>query len=309
MKKFLAKVLIFSLLSIVILGLLNKIVGNNIVDRYSFQYQEVFDPKVKADVIIIGSSHAVRGINPKYLENDNRKVFNFSFNGSNPKFYFYWYKNIFKPNYKNPKLIIFVVDWFMFDSKWLWRKYEQDSKYFNFSTFIKNLFCMSCDLDKHSLIFNRLEIIRNNEAYKYILTKKTDYGFELISKTYHGYTPFEARIMKKLGHGPKKAFFDKNYFEYFLILLDEFAKDKIPVVFINMPEYLEGSNSNDIETKMQQLNLIAKDRAILFYNYNTLKKTSLNFDKTLYKDWGHLNEKGAEKFSQLLKMDINSLLP
>jgi hypothetical protein len=93
------------------------------------QFYELYQQDVSADVIILGTSHATHGINPKYLEEQNtgHKFFNFALNGSNPTYYYEWYTKLFKESgYPKPKLIIMCVDWFMFDDSWLWRRLSND---------------------------------------------------------------------------------------------------------------------------------------------------------------------------------------
>lgn len=102
-------------------------------DRGSYQdygqFYELYEQVVSADIIIIGTSHATHGINPKYLEEENPeyKFFNFALNGSNPTYYYEWYTKLFKESgYPVPKTIIYSVDWFMFDDSWLWRRLSND---------------------------------------------------------------------------------------------------------------------------------------------------------------------------------------
>jgi hypothetical protein len=93
------------------------------------QFYELYQQDVSADVIILGTSHATHGINPKYLEEKNTgyKFFNFALNGSNPTYYYEWYTKLFKESgYPKPKMIIMGVDWFMFDDGWLWRRLSND---------------------------------------------------------------------------------------------------------------------------------------------------------------------------------------
>lgn len=93
------------------------------------QFYELYTKTVSADIIILGTSHATHGINPKYLEEKNTdyKFFNFALNGSNPTYYYNWYTKLFaESEYPTPKMIIMSVDWFMFDDGWLWRRLSND---------------------------------------------------------------------------------------------------------------------------------------------------------------------------------------
>ncbi len=103
-------------------------------NRWSYhdygQFYEVFEQVYSADTIIIGTSHATHGINPKYLDeaNEGHSFYNFALNGSNPTYYVNWYDIAFEEaDYPQPKNIIMCVDWFMFDDGWLWRNIFYDT--------------------------------------------------------------------------------------------------------------------------------------------------------------------------------------
>ncbi|MBQ4354543.1 MAG: hypothetical protein IJC71_06585 [Clostridia bacterium] len=97
--------------------------------HYYGQYYELFNNVYNADTLFIGTSHASHGVNPLYIEENfpNRSFFNFALNGSVPSYYLNWY-NILKreANYPIPRTVIYCVDWFMFDTGWLWRRISYD---------------------------------------------------------------------------------------------------------------------------------------------------------------------------------------
>lgn len=97
--------------------------------HYYGQFYEMYENMYSADTIIIGTSHAAHGINPLYLEEEipDRSFYNFALNGSNPGYYVDWFKLFEKAEYPQPKTVIFCVDWFMFDSGWLWRRIDFDT--------------------------------------------------------------------------------------------------------------------------------------------------------------------------------------
>ena len=98
--------------------------------HYYGQYYELFNNVYNADTIFIGTSHASHGVNPLYIEEHfpDRSFFNFALNGSVPSYYISWY-NILKDEaeYPIPKTVIYCVDWFMFDTGWLWRRISYDT--------------------------------------------------------------------------------------------------------------------------------------------------------------------------------------
>ncbi len=114
--------------------------------HYYGQYYEMFNNVYDANVVFLGSSRSVYGINPFWLENKEVKIagklneyetvkndeladysfYNFSLNAAGPSFYQKWY-DVFKneAEYPTPDVLIYCVDWFMFDSGgWMWRNFD-----------------------------------------------------------------------------------------------------------------------------------------------------------------------------------------
>ncbi len=95
--------------------------------HYYGQFYEMFNSVYDANVIFLGSSRSVYGVNPRILERnkdlDEYSFYNFSLNAAGPSYYLDWY-NVFKTEaeYPTPDKVIYCVDWFMFDSNWMWRK-------------------------------------------------------------------------------------------------------------------------------------------------------------------------------------------
>src|SRR6266702_476553 len=160
MKTFVEKLLIFGVIVISFMALAELYTRNYVCDYNIYErlrYGELSKHEVKADTVILGASHAVNGINSNVIEGPNNKVYNFAFAGANPRYTLSWYRNIFKPLYRKPKIIIYDVNWFIFDSRWLNRKLEQDSIYFTFNTFVDLL--MNKNIDRNELVSNKLMIL------------------------------------------------------------------------------------------------------------------------------------------------------
>jgi hypothetical protein len=103
----------------------------DITCHYDGQFLELFEKHVNAEYIFIGTSHFTHGVTPEEFEVSGKRFFNFALNGSNPSYYTWWYNDVFKANnYVKPKAIIFGVNWFMFDTNWLWRRPEFDFEYY-----------------------------------------------------------------------------------------------------------------------------------------------------------------------------------
>jgi hypothetical protein len=297
------KILLFTFLLFVILGLMNLWMDKEIYPHFPLQYDEAFHPKVKADVIIMGASHATHGVHPGYLEIDHLKVFNFAFNGASPLFNLNWFQKVFKANYPRPSCVIYGVHWVMFDSQFLQRRFEQDSRYFPFRFFLTELKDVK---GLSTLLLNRVAFIRERkQILPRLFKKKRENEVYPVSKYYQGYIPFETQrdLDKKDLANPK---IDPDQLKAFEALLGEFERDGIKVVFVEIPDYIPGRDSSTMERNMELIQKIAKERNIPFLNYGTERVTEINYNREFYVDWAHLNGKGSEAFSKLLRSDFES---
>jgi hypothetical protein len=296
------KVFFFSIF-LVILILMNFWMDRELNPHYPLQYSEVFNPKVNANVIIMGASHTAHGINPKYLEGGHLRIYNFSMDGAGPSFNLKWYKRVFQLHYPKPVCVIYGVHWGMFDESVVQRKIEQDSKYFPYY-FLFGEIRRSKELK--TLILNRFAFIRERKKFTEQLFRGTR-QVVVLSKYYNGFIPYERKggLDKKKDITPKNSEAQIKAFEE---LLDEFEKSKIQVILVQVPGYLPARDSSNIEESMKLINKIAEKRRILFVDYDTKRITNINTDASMFSDWIHLNEKGSDAFSKLLKGDIESLL-
>ena len=304
--RFREKVIFLSIL-VIILVLMNFWMDGEGNPHYPLQYDEVFHPKVNADVVILGASHATHGINPKYLEKDHVRVFNFALNGAGPYFYLKWYRKIFQRHYRKPDCVIYGVHWIMFENHTLQRQLEQDSKYFPLDFIFKEFRDFKT---LNTLVLNRFAFIRERRGLPYrlgrLFEKRRGGSPFLLSKYYNGFVPYErkGRLDKKKGSKPQH---DRVQIDAFEELLEEFEKNKIQVIFVHIPGFLHSRDDTNISESIQLIHKIAEERKIPFLDYETKRITNLNSDPSMFSDWVHLNEKGSNAFSQLLKSDLDFL--
>jgi hypothetical protein len=302
MKTGLTRKVFFISILVAILALMNFWLDQESNPHYPLDYGEVFHPKVNANVIILGASHATHGINPRYLEDDHFKVYNFSLNGAGPSFNLRWYKKIFEPRYPKPFCVIYGVHWGMFDENLLRRRFEHDSKYFPRDLLISEFGHFEA---LKILMLNRFAFIRERKQLLARISGKRREVY-LPSRYYRGFIPYERKgsLKKKKDVKPRNSEAEIRAFEE---LLDEFEKKKIAVVFVQVPGYLPARETSNIAESMQLLRRIAEQRKIPFLDYDTKTITNINTDPSMFSDWIHLNEKGSDAFSKLLRADLNSL--
>lgn len=111
---FLKKLSLFFVLTLPLLYAINRYLGKKLEVEFhpllKIKYNEAVRSGRGANVIVMGSSNAETGINPKQLEKIFPRVFNFGIPGANPEFVKEWYRRIFRIHYRKPELIIFVID-------------------------------------------------------------------------------------------------------------------------------------------------------------------------------------------------------
>lgn len=259
------------------------------------KYRDLFHPSEIADLVILGTSHSEAGINPRYLEGGGIRVYNFSFSGANPVFYHQWFKDIFRMYYPKPKIMLFAVDWFLFDDEILRRKFEHDSEYFPLEALIQS--ALNPELSLKRLFQNRFSTFKSHiSTVNLFLSKQTVDGY------YKGYYPYYIRTTDQPVHRPNSnrqinAFFD---------LLDLIQEDGIKIIFVQMPEYAPETQIN--RNNIQFLHEIANQRDIPFLDYNQDRISAINHETSYFLDWGHLNTLGSRMFSQLLKDDLKEIL-
>jgi len=303
MRKFLKKIAFFLFSLLLILMLMNYWMDYESNPHCPLQYDEVFYPKVNADLVILGASQATHGINPKYLESEHLKVFNFALDGAPPSFYLNWYNKIFSHYYPKPSYMIYAVHWVMFNDVFTPRQIEHDSEYFPFPLFIKQLRDVG---SFQTVLFNRFAFSKHRKEVLSMLFEKRKEIYPQ-AKYYNGFIPFKKR--KKLGKTEVvNPGVNPVQLEAFVQLLNNCERDGIKVIFVHIPGYLYSREAQNILKNVQLIKGIAEKRGIPFLNYETERISSINMNDDLFADWIHMSEEGSEAFSKLLKQDLEVLL-
>lgn len=308
MNKFIRKSLYFIIFCSSALLLLNYLLARNSHhnDFGRLQYKEAINNKINADNIIIGMSHATHGIQPKIINTKGNTFFNFALDGANPIYYFNWYKFIFKPNYKKPKYLILTIDWFFLDDKWLWRRFEQDSEYYNAELFF-DLLIKKNEFDKTMLFENRYPVLKFKKLIIPGIFNHDKKTFP-ISGYNNGFIPFVPKEVKVDEFYPEKVVIHKKQLVKFEKLISQFNSDSIQVIFVTTPTYnLRSAPYIDLPIYNYYKSIAAK-YSIPYLNYNTDKRSSINSTINYFSDGGHLNYAGSTEFSKILKRDLETIL-
>lgn len=287
--------------------LLKKGASDFLQPNYERNYDEMFNHHINADNIVLGSSHATHGINPEYLLPQGR-WYNFALNGANPSFTLAWYRDIFSQYYRKPKLIVFEVNWFIFDSKWLWRKTYQDFRFFPAAAFTQ-FFLRKGMTYGIEMLKSKFRIFDGGKTLCYrMLTAGNPDGDLTFTMGNNGFVALESNRLKETPEDIK-SIQDPSQVDDFIGLIQLINASGAQLVFVQAPEYIPGRNSSQIKEGNALLSNISKWHHVPFFNYNDQKISKINYDKRLYYDWGHLNEKGSAQFTEILNKDLQTVIP
>lgn len=306
MTLFIKRIITLSLIVILVFIILNALQSSFNIDpiHYKKQYQKITSSKNDYDGIVIGTSHATHSIRPSILDKSGIRFYNFSLNGAKPEYYLKWYYKFVYHKKNKPKICLYAVDFFMFDNSWLWRNIEQDAEYFPKQLFYKEL--TKGNLNKTDLIINRIPLFKYREQIIHSLKLEKgnkDYDIKNFDRGYISYsTQFkESSFKPRLDHK-----IDAIQVKCFKLLIKQMQEDDIKIFFIVAPEYGININSYHQMESLKIIDSLAKKFKIPLMNYNIELRSFINKNINLFSDWGHMNHKGSEIFSEKLARDLKA---
>lgn len=309
MRRFVIKSLLIFLTVILLMIIADYYISENLKESHSPPgeievWNDIYNKKIDADIAIYGSSRAWKHISPKIIEDSlNLKVYNFGIDGHNFWLQYLRNKEYLKHN-KHPNLIILAVDVFSLAKRKDLYQLNQFLPYMlwnnNFKKFTSSY--SGFDYEDYYIPFIRyygqLKGLKlnssktNNESYRY----KGYKGMEIKWST-----DLEKAKLKMNHYAIDINSNSINLFEQFLL---ECKSDKIRVILVYTPEYIEGQKFvknrqgiidifNDFSTKYN----------LLFLNYSN---DEICKKKEYFYNALHLNKKGSELFTSKLSHDIKA---
>lgn len=264
--------------------------------------------------LILGTSRTYEGIHPYYFEKElGEKAFKESFQGKGPKYFYYFYQ-LYKKYAGIPKVVIYGVDYFIYnitsDPRWLARfRNLIPKKGFNYFSAPLLLLKYKKKVDE---FFNNLLILlkeKNNpdnteDSFDDFIRLQEYTGAILLNKGPVSKRPdkfirqFFFRFPGKEGH-------------YFKKLLEEMNRDNVTVILVGLPDYYGTFKTNferkDFTIAIKRMEW--KYKNVFFYNYNRsykfpLKKREYFLDGAFGLTNSHLSKIGAEVFNKILIEDL-----
>jgi hypothetical protein len=283
------------LFPILVLGIISEILLRNIPNDYSLKKAYLDRNARNIEVLYLGNSHVLYGINPKYSK---YKSYNTAYVSQSLDFDLA-ILNKYKNKWKNLNCIVLPIDYLTFNLKleksleaWRIKNY---ALYFNIH---KN------DFYNLEIVQNKLEvnIIRLKEYYinKESITTVNNLGYAT------NYTFFNKQNLQTSGEVSSKRHIaiGSEYFEenllHFKAILNFAEQRKVKVLLVSLPAhktYTERLNNNIL---MKSIN-IAKASSI--ENKNVFFKDFMNDTSFLQNDFydaDHLNEIESKKLTKIM---------
>ncbi len=308
MRKFLRALLFISLPIIIVAYPLDMLISYNLKKSNTYAgkefsvWNDILAGKVNSDIIIDGSSRAWVHIDPTMLGDSlHAKAYNFGMDGHNFWLSYLRHKLFLKYNPK-PKLIIFSLDIFTLQKRedlyngdqflpyMLWNNEIEESiesyKGFGFYDF------------KIPLLRYTGKYQAVKEAFKMLVQEKD----KNITRV-RGYEGQVAEWNSDFENAKNKldkivVKFDTASIQLFDKFINECQTDKIGLVFVYSPEYIEGQDFVKNRKKVfEKFNYFSQKYNIPFYDFSN---DSISFDKKYFYNASHLNKNGAELFTKKL---------
>jgi len=313
MKQFFVKIIYFVVPVLLLLYPLDYLLSYVLKQSHEYPgefevWNDIYNSEASCDIAIYGSSRAWVNIDPKILRDSlNLKVYNFGIDGHNFWLQYLRHKEFLKYNGK-PKTIVLAVDMFGLQKRadlyqldqflpyMLWNSNIKDftSTYVGFTTMDYDvpLFRYSGQKKSIKTILKNITGMNSSKSFR-------SYGFSAIDKQWNSDLDEAKKILRTY-----EAKFDSSSIVLFEKFILECRVDRIELIFVYPPEYIEGQKFvTNREQVIELYKYFAKKYAIRFYDYSS---DSICFDKTHFYNANHLNRRGVEIFSGKLAQDLKA---
>lgn len=302
MQKFLFKLTWF-FLPILVLGIGLEYGVRNIPNDYSYK-KSFLDNKAKdIDVLVLGSSHAYRGINPDFFKEN---AFNAAYVSQTMEYDNKIFRK-FSDKLDSLKVVVWAISY-----NSLFAKLEHEKEYWR-----KKNYAIYYDVPVSYSFQDNTELLGN--TLKVTLSKIIKYYIkheDFITTDKHGFghrtgnrdVNFETNGAEAVKRHTKS----NDYLGYNLKLLKEFINETekrgIKLLIVTTPTYktyYSKLDSNQMNETTLALKTVAANNSSV--EYRDFLKDS-RFNKNDFYDADHLNDQGAHKFSLMLDSIVNTMM-
>jgi hypothetical protein len=294
-------------LFLLIIVLVDQFVGRFIA-HYALKYKHdkriglLVDNKLDQDIIVLGSSRALNGIDPNTIQKEtNQTCFNLALSGSNIEFHETILELILHSK-NHPKTIIYNIDdpgtLDNLENEVIYRTEELYPYVYN--DFINQT--VADRLDKTYWVTKLSPTYHNNVNFmttvKYFVR-----GSEKISFEINNIDKYGANLMEGHQKGKENISYQKSLYKYenevpsyvssFLSIISKCKNNNIQLIMVLPPTFYAPT----LKFKKRILELINDQCIVLDYSEKFM-------DNRLFYNHGHLNKQGAQKFSKLIANQI-----
>lgn len=311
LKQFIIKLVVFSLPLILMAYLIDAIVTRGLRktrdDRYSV-WNDIFDGNVNVDVIVNGSSRAMVQVSPAILDSAlGIKSYNLGCNGYGIRMQLCRF-NVFAKRNRKPRVILHEVDYGTFSGRRNLFEIAQFLPYLD----DPDIYMTTRKYEGFHFPDYHLPLLKYYADYPLIIVGALEY-FDIKrfgGRRYKGYVgndfPWSDELQSAREKFPNGITYDQQeeLIGLFKLYLQRCQQDKIEVVLIWMPEYVEGQdfvlNHDSVRGMIHD---ISDMQGLTFFDYSN---DSICFDRNLFYNTRHLNRKGAEIFTRKLAQDLKN---
>lgn len=317
MNKFLLRFLLFISPILLVIYPLDMFISKNLSKSKDLlsgeisEWSDIYSSNINVDIAIYGSSRAWVHIDPQILKDTlNKTAYNFGVDGHN--FWLQYLRNIEYLKYnKKPDYILYSVDAFSLAKR---KELYNNNQFLPFMLYNRAVFQYTSSYDGFSFGDYFLPMFRYYGKLDMCM-KAIQEAFSSDTSTKHranGYRGTNGLWREDVFEKDKSSMegtevvLDSLSIKLFESFLNESRMNKIQVIFVYTPEYIEGQrffkNKNEI---MSFMKAYAEEQNIIFLDYTT---DTLCLNKKYFYNSMHLNKKGSELFSSKLASDMKKII-
>lgn len=297
MKSLLIKYIVLFFGIILIIDVLGGIFFKRNFHNITFGFYGKINNSLKSDsdLIILGSSRAMHHYNPEILSKTmNLSCYNSGFGGYGLFLNYAVLSERIK--IKIPKVVILDLSPnTMIIGENSYSKLDKLLPYYDKYPSFNEIVQLNSKFSKLEVLSNLY--IHNSTLYDFIKNQLND------SKNKNAFDPLNGQLNKKYFKPfflQDVEYFDKNKILYLNKIINLCKKNNIKLIGVVSPTYLKFDRNNRI---INELKSIFHNENLVFFDYSNYSK--LYQDPKYFIDQLHMNELGAEKFSEELANKIN----
>ena len=312
MKFFLIKFALFIFLILVISFILDFFISyrlkssRNLAKGEYAVWNDIYNGKVNADLVVYGSSRAWVHIDPELLtEAFNISAYNLGIDGHGFLLQYFRHKELLKFN-KRPKIIIHSLDITSFIKNPQLYNYEQFLPYMLFN---KNILTATSGFEGFKIwdfIIPSFRYAAKKDIIDYAFTKQGDAdlpgdyrikGYQGMDKVWN-----DDLVNAKTKIKSYQAVIDSSILQQFEKYLAACKENNIKIILVYTPEYIEGQKfETNREEVMQLFKNISTKFSLPFYDYSN---DSISYQRNYFYNAEHLNKTGSTLFTKLFIADL-----